>query len=36
MTNKTPDLSFEFFPPRTAQGAESLAKVHSELAHFEP
>ncbi|MFT5136494.1 MAG: methylenetetrahydrofolate reductase (NADPH) [Arenicella sp.] len=36
MTNKTPDLSFEFFPPRTDQGAESLAKVHSELARFEP
>ena len=36
MTNKTPDLSFEFFPPRTDQGAESLAKVYSELARFEP
>lgn len=36
MTNKTPDLSFEFFPPRTDQGFESLAKVHSELARFEP
>ncbi len=36
MTNKTPDLSFEFFPPRTAQGFESLAKVHAELARFEP
>ena len=36
MTNKTPDLSFEFFPPRTDQGAESLAKVHAELARFEP
>jgi methylenetetrahydrofolate reductase (NADPH) len=36
MTNKTPDLSFEFFPPRTAQGSESLAKVHAELARFEP
>ncbi|MFT5611660.1 MAG: methylenetetrahydrofolate reductase (NADPH), partial [Arenicella sp.] len=36
MINKTPDLSFEFFPPRTDQGAESLAKVHSELARFEP
>lgn len=36
MTSKTPDLSFEFFPPRTEKGAESLAKVHAELARFEP
>jgi methylenetetrahydrofolate reductase (NADPH) len=36
MTNKTPDLSFEFFPPRTDQGSEGLAKVHAELTRFEP
>lgn len=36
MTTKTPDLSFEFFPPRTEKGADSLAKVHTELARFEP
>ena len=31
MTNKksSPELSFEFFPPRTDQGVENLAKVHS-------
>ena len=36
MINKTPALSFEFFPPRTDKGAEILAKVHTELARFEP
>lgn len=38
MTNKksSPELSFEFFPPRTDKGVENLAKVHSELAKFEP
>lgn len=32
----TPELSFEFFPPRTEKGEQSLAKVHNELARFEP
>lgn len=36
MTTKTPDLSFEFFPPRTPKGAEILADVHAQLARFEP
>lgn len=34
--NNSPELSFEFFPPRTDKGIESLAKVHAELAKFEP
>jgi len=36
MNTRTPDLSFEFFPPRTEKGAESLDKVHAELAQFKP
>jgi len=32
----TPELSFEFFPPRTDKGVENLAVVHAELAKFEP
>lgn len=36
MTNKTPELSFEFFPPRTDKGVENLASVHAELAKFNP
>lgn len=37
MTDKqTPELSFEFFPPRTEKGVENLAAVHLELAKFEP
>jgi len=36
MSKRTPELSFEFFPPRTDKGAQSLAKVHLELAQFEP
>lgn len=36
MSNKTPELSFEFFPPRTDKGVENLAKVHAELSRFEP
>lgn len=36
MSKKTPELSFEFFPPRTEKGVQSLAKVHAELAVFEP
>jgi len=36
MSKKTPELSFEFFPPRTDKGVENLAKVHLELAKFEP
>ena len=33
---KTPELSFEFFPPRTEKGVQNLAKTHTELARFEP
>ncbi len=33
---QSPELSFEFFPPRTPKGAETLAAVHTELAKFEP
>lgn len=29
-------LSFEFFPPRTAEGAENLTKAAEQLNHFEP
>ncbi len=35
-TKKTPELSFEFFPPRTDKGVENMAKAHTELAKFEP
>ena len=35
-TNKTPELSFEFFPPRTEKGVENLSQVHAELAKFDP
>lgn len=31
-----PELSFEFFPPRTEKGVDNLAKVQSELATFNP
>ncbi len=33
---KTMELSFEFFPPRTEKGTDNLLAVHSELAKFEP
>jgi len=36
MSNNTPELSFEFFPPRTDKGVENLHSVHAELAKFEP
>jgi len=36
MSNNTPELSFEFFPPRTEKGVENLANVHAELAKFDP
>ena len=32
----TPELSFEFFPPRTEKGVANLAAVHTELAKFDP
>lgn len=32
----TPELSFEFFPPRTPAGSDNLMAVHAELAKFEP
>jgi len=36
MSNKSPELSFEFFPPRTDKGVVNLSKAHLELAKFEP
>jgi len=34
--NESPELSFEFFPPRSAAGSDNLMTVHAELAKFEP
>lgn len=34
--SKSPELSFEFFPPRTPAGEQHLSNVHAELAKFEP
>ena len=34
--NTNPDLSFEFFPPRTPAGTEKLQEVHAELNKFNP
>jgi len=34
--SKKPELSFEFFPPRTERGVENLATVHAELAPLNP
>ena len=36
MSNNTPELSFEFFPPRTDKGVENLQLAHAELSKFEP
>ena len=36
MSNNDLELSFEFFPPRTDAGVESLAKTRAELARFRP
>ena len=36
MSKNTPELSFEFFPPRTDKGVENLTKVHAELVKFDP
>ena len=36
MDKVTPDLSFEFFPPRTEQGKIKLAKTRQELGKFNP
>lgn len=33
-SNYTPELSFEFFPPRTPKGFENLQEVHTALAKF--
>lgn len=33
---KIPELSFEFFPPRTDKGVENMALAHTELAKFDP
>ncbi|MDF1582949.1 MAG: methylenetetrahydrofolate reductase [NAD(P)H] [Methyloprofundus sp.] len=35
-TNKANLFSFEFYPPKTAEGAVNLAKVHQELAQLNP
>ena len=34
--SSSPELSFEFFPARTAQGIEKLNAVHAELIKFKP
>lgn len=34
--SSSPELSFEFFPVRTAQGIEKLNAVHAELIKFKP
>ena len=34
--SNSPELSFEFFPPRTPAGEQHLAAVHKELARFQP
>lgn len=36
MSNQTPELSFEFFPPRTEKGVQTLNAVHNELSRFSP
>ena len=36
MTDSQPRLSFEFFPPKTAEGKEKLIKVRDQLNEFEP
>lgn len=36
MTSTDWQLSFEFFPPKTAQGAENLATTRTQLARFKP
>lgn len=36
MTNKTPSLSFEFFPPKTAEGMDKLNDTRVQLAKFNP
>jgi len=36
MSKQSPELSFEFFPPRTETGVQTLAKVHAELSRFNP
>lgn len=34
--NQSPELSFEFFPPRTEKGVATLHAVHAKLAGFQP
>jgi len=36
METSNPDLSFEFFPPRTPAGSEKLRHVHAQLNKFKP
>ncbi|MES2672955.1 MAG: methylenetetrahydrofolate reductase [NAD(P)H] [Pseudomonadota bacterium] len=36
MNNSQPQLSFEFFPPKTPEGKEKLIKVRDQLNQFEP
>ena len=31
-----PELSFEFFPPKTAEGAEKLRETRRQLAQLKP
>ncbi len=35
-TNSAPLISFEFFPPKSAEAATKLALVHKKLAHLNP
>ncbi|RLA24060.1 MAG: methylenetetrahydrofolate reductase [NAD(P)H], partial [Gammaproteobacteria bacterium] len=34
--NKADLFSFEFYPPKTLEGAKNLEKVHQELAQLNP
>jgi len=34
--NDAPELSFEFFPPRSSASSKNLMKAHAELSKFEP
>lgn len=36
MSSNNPELSFEFFPPRTEKGFDNLVAVHADLAKFDP
>jgi len=34
--NTTPELSFEFFPPRSVEGSKNMMAVHADLMRFQP